>query len=114
VLLAAVGLAAASAVLKFVTGYWAARRSGISIPGRVRTGATLIAHGEFSIVIAGLATTSGQPARLGALAACYVLLLAIAGPFAARAADPLGRKLAVRARQRAALVSEHATRDLHR
>jgi CPA2 family monovalent cation:H+ antiporter-2 len=114
VLLAAVGLAVASAVLKFVTGYWAARRSGISIPGRVRTGGTLIAHGEFSIVIAGLAVTSGQPARLGALAACYVLLLAIAGPFAARAADPLGRKLAVRARERAALVSEHATRDLHR
>jgi CPA2 family monovalent cation:H+ antiporter-2 len=122
VLLAAVGLAVASAALKFVTGYWAAKRSGVSIPGRVRTGATLIAHGEFSIVIAGLAVTSGQPAKLGALAACYVLLLAIAGPFAARAADPIGRKLAVRARvrarvkaqQAAQLGSDHATGDLHR
>ncbi len=122
VLLAAVLLAIVTAAAKLAAGWWAARRAGISIPGRLRTGATLIAHGEFSIVIAGLAVASGQPARLGALAACYVLLLAIAGPVAARFADPVGRKLAARragrrsrrAAKTAGLLSGHATRDVHR
>jgi CPA2 family monovalent cation:H+ antiporter-2 len=107
VLLAAAGLAIASAAGKVVTGWWAARRRGLELVGRVRAGATLISHGEFSIVIAGLAVTSGQPARLGALAACYVLLLAIFGPLAARAADPLAHRLA-------RLDSEHATGRVHR
>ena len=100
-LLVASALAVVSVVGKVATGWWAARQRGISVPGRLRTGATLIAHGEFSIVIAGLAVSAGQPAKLGALAACYVLLLAIVGPLAARAADPLGRKLAKRQAERA-------------
>src|ERR1700712_5175199 len=95
-LLVGAALALVSVVGKVYTGWWAAKRRGISVPGRLRTGATLIAHGEFSIVIAGLAVSAGQPAKLGALAACYVLLLAIVGPIAARVGDPLGRQLAVR------------------
>jgi CPA2 family monovalent cation:H+ antiporter-2 len=110
VLLAAVVLAVLSAGGKVATGWWAARRSGIDLAGRVRAGATLISHGEFSIVIAGLAVSSGQPARLGALAASYVLLLAIVGPLAARAADALAAKLP----RSSALDSGHATGRLHR
>ena len=109
VLLAAAVLAIASAAGKALTGWWAAGRRGIEADGRVRAGATLISHGEFSIVIAGLAVTSGQPARLGALAACYVLLLAIAGPLAARAADAV-RRPSMRPR----LDSAHATGSVHR
>jgi CPA2 family monovalent cation:H+ antiporter-2 len=100
VLGAAVLLALASAAGKVFTGWVAARRSGVSVPGRVRAGATLIAHGEFSIVIAGLAVDSGQPHRLGALAAAFVLSLAALGPVAARFADPVGRWLALRQRRR--------------
>jgi CPA2 family monovalent cation:H+ antiporter-2 len=122
VLLAATALALISVAGKLITGIWAAKRQGVSIPGRWRTGATLIAHGEFSIVIAGLAVAAGQPARLGALAASYVLILAIVGPVAARVADPFGRWLARRkadkvgpkAPESSALVSAHAPRDLHR
>jgi monovalent cation:H+ antiporter-2, CPA2 family len=110
VLLAAAVLAVLSAAGKAATGWWAAGRREIDLTGRVRAGATLISHGEFSIVIAGLAVSSGQPARLGALAASYVLLLAIAGPLAARAADPLSRRLI----GLPALDSGHATRRLHR
>jgi monovalent cation:H+ antiporter-2, CPA2 family len=113
VLLAAAVLAVGSAVGKLLTGWWAARRKGISIPGRLRTGATLIAHGEFSIVIAGLAVSAGQPARLGALAASYVLLLAVAGPLAARVADPLGRRLALRRAAATRLGSRNAPGHLH-
>ncbi len=100
-LLVASALAVVSVVGKLATGWWAAKRRGISVPGRLRTGGTLIAHGEFSIVIAGLAVSAGQPAKLGALAACYVLLLAFVGALAARAADPLGRRLAKRLAARA-------------
>jgi CPA2 family monovalent cation:H+ antiporter-2 len=110
VLLAAAVLAVVSAAGKVAGGWWAAGRRGVALAGRVRAGATLISHGEFSIVIAGLAVASGQPARLGALAASYVLLLAVVGPLAARAADPVARRLA---RPRA-LDSGHATRRVHR
>jgi monovalent cation:H+ antiporter-2, CPA2 family len=96
VLAVAALLAVTSAGGKLVTGVWAAKRQGISIPGRWRAGATLVAHGEFSIVIAGLAVGAGQPQRLGALAASYVLLLAIAGPLLARYSEPFGRMLAKR------------------
>ena len=40
-------------------GIWAAKRAGIGVPGRFRARAALIARGEFSIVIAGLAVASG-------------------------------------------------------
>jgi Kef-type K+ transport system membrane component KefB len=44
----------------------------------------LVARGEFSIVIAGLAASAGAGSRLGALATAYVLILVIVGPLAAR------------------------------
>jgi len=49
---------------------------------RLRAGLTLVAHGEFSIIIAGLGV-SLEP-RLGPLAAAYVLIMAILGPITAR------------------------------
>lgn len=82
-------LALATAVTKVLTGFWAAKRAGIAVPGRFRAGAALIARGEFSIVIAGLAVTSGAvPRELAALATAYVLLMAITGPLAARFVEP--------------------------
>jgi hypothetical protein len=44
-------------------------------------------QGRVSIVIAGIGVTAGIEPELGPLAAAYVLLLAIAGPIAARFAD---------------------------
>ncbi|MEJ1179974.1 MULTISPECIES: cation:proton antiporter [unclassified Pseudarthrobacter] len=82
-------LAIITAVTKMVTGIWAAKRAGIARPGRFRAGAALIARGEFSIVIAGLAVASGVvPDELAALATAYVLLMAIIGPLAARYVEP--------------------------
>ncbi len=93
----ALGLAAALAVVtattKVVTGWFSARAGGIDRPGRLRAGATLVARGEFSIVIAGIAVAEGIESRLGPLAAAYVLMLAVSGPLLARVADPLSRKL---------------------
>ena len=45
----------ATTVTKLATGWWAAQRQGIGQLGRARAGAALVARGEFSIVIAGLA-----------------------------------------------------------
>ncbi|MDP8970301.1 MAG: cation:proton antiporter, partial [Actinomycetota bacterium] len=80
---AALALGAVTAVTKLATGWWAARRVGVLTRGRWRAGATLIARGEFSIVIAGLGLAAGLDERLGALAAAYVLLMAVLGPVAA-------------------------------
>lgn len=85
----ALGLALTTAVTKFGSGYWAAKRAGVGIPGRWRAGMTLIARGEFSIVIAGLAVAGGVEADLGPVSATYVLVLALAGPLLARFSDTI-------------------------
>jgi len=89
VLLGAAGLAIATIFSKIATGWWAARRSGIDGLARFRAGVSLVAHGEFSIVIAGLAVTAGLEPQLGTFSAAYVLLLAVLGPVLARITEPL-------------------------
>jgi CPA2 family monovalent cation:H+ antiporter-2 len=84
-------LALAGIATKVMTGWWAARRAGVGTMGRFRAGAALVARGEFSIVIAGLAVAAGVNPKLGPLAASYVLLLAIMGPLAARFVEPVTR-----------------------
>ncbi|MEU3949325.1 cation:proton antiporter [Streptomyces sp. NPDC029526] len=93
VILPAFGLAVVTALTKIATGYWAARRAGISPKGSWRAGGTLVARGEFSIVIAGLAVTAGVEPRLGPLATAYVLILVVLGPLAARYTEPIALRL---------------------
>jgi len=82
VLRVALALAAITIVTKTLTGYLATTGKGIPKRERMRAGLTLVAHGEFSIVLAGLATEI-EP-RLAALSAAYVLLMAVLGPALAR------------------------------
>jgi monovalent cation:H+ antiporter-2, CPA2 family len=89
VLLAAAALATVTAATKVATGWWAARRAGIGQRGRWRAGTALVARGEFSIVIAGLAVSAGRESDLGPLAAAYVLILAVVGPLLARVPSPM-------------------------
>ncbi|MGV9647636.1 cation:proton antiporter [Streptomyces sp. NPDC003554] len=96
VLLPALVLAAVTALTKIATGYWAAKRAGISAKGRWRAGGTLVARGEFSIVIAGLAVTAGIEPSLGPLATAYVLILVILGPLTARYTEPVALRLTAR------------------
>ncbi|WP_073949022.1 cation:proton antiporter [Streptomyces kebangsaanensis] len=93
VLLPALALAIVTTLTKTATGYWAAKRAGISVKGRWRAGGTLVARGEFSIVIAGLAVTAGIEPSLGPLATAYVLILVVAGPLTARYTEPIARRL---------------------
>lgn len=78
---------------KLLSGWVAATSVGAGVPGRIRAGTALIARGEFSVVIAALGSGTADGADLGALAAAYVLLTAVAGPFAARfASSPTPRR----------------------
>jgi monovalent cation:H+ antiporter-2, CPA2 family len=85
-------LGLAGVASKLITGWVAARKAGVAVPGRIRAGTSLIARGEFSVVIAGLALGSGLEPRLGPLATAYVILMAVIGPIATRVADPLTRR----------------------
>jgi K+:H+ antiporter subunit KhtU len=84
----AAALAAVSLITKLATGFLAAARAGLGVQERIRAGAALIARGEFSIVIAGLAVAAGINSHLAPLTAAYVFVMAITGPLAARAAEP--------------------------
>ena len=77
-----------SVVTKLVSGGYAAARAGIGRRGRLRAGSALVARGEFSIVIAGLAATAGY-SEIGPLASAYVVLLGVAGPLLTRFAGRL-------------------------
>jgi CPA2 family monovalent cation:H+ antiporter-2 len=88
----AVLLGLAGIASKLVTGWLGARKAGVAVPWRIRAGTSLIARGEFSVVIAGLAIGSGLESRLAPLATAYVILMAVVGPVATRVADPLTRR----------------------
>lgn len=78
----AVALAAVTAATKVATGVFAARRDGVARRGQSRAGTALIARGEFSLIIIGLAGSS--IAGVAPLATSYVFVVAIAGPVLAR------------------------------
>ena len=78
-LLAAVGIGT-----KLATGSIVCRPLGIGRKGRLRAGATLSARGEFSIVIASLGAATADGEDLGAVAAAFVLITAIASPVMAK------------------------------
>ena len=54
VLVVALVLAAVTTLAKVLTGYLSTRGAGLAQRLRLRAGFMLVAHGEFSIVIAGL------------------------------------------------------------
>ncbi len=102
VLVPAIILAALTMGTKTLTGYLAARRAGIAIPGRWRAGLVLTPRGEFSIVIAGLAVGSGLEPQIAPLAAAYVLITIVVGPLLARIPDATWFKNGVKRRRLAA------------
>jgi CPA2 family monovalent cation:H+ antiporter-2 len=94
VLAPAFALAVLTVLTKVATGYWAAKRAGIAARGRWRSGGALVARGEFSIVIAGLAVSAGAvDPSLGPMATAYVLLLVVMGPLAARFTEPVAQRI---------------------
>ncbi len=92
----ALPVAAAVAVTVFgnlVAGIVAARLQGFGRIEAANIGLSVLARGEFSLILASLAVVAGLDGRLGPFAAAYVLVLAIAGPLAASRSDVLARLL---------------------
>jgi monovalent cation:H+ antiporter-2, CPA2 family len=106
VLLPAALLAVVGVATKVLTGWAAGRRAGVGSAGRLRAGVTLVARGEFSIIIAGLVAASVTPSFAPTVAA-YVLIMAVLGPLAPRLADPLVHHLARRDAKRR--IADHGT-----
>jgi CPA2 family monovalent cation:H+ antiporter-2 len=96
----AVGAALLSLVGVVIAGMIVGARAKLSVVGSLNTSFTLLARGEFSIIIVNLAIAGGLLTVLQPFAALYVLILASASPLLAKESDRiydlslrLGRRL---------------------
>jgi CPA2 family monovalent cation:H+ antiporter-2 len=80
-------------VLCVAAGVLAARIHGLRRMAAANIGLTVLARGEFSLVLAALALSSGLDPRLGAFTAGYVFALAVIGPVAVTASAGIARLL---------------------
>ncbi|MGN7456070.1 cation:proton antiporter [Paenibacillus pasadenensis] len=76
----ALGAVAITLVGNFAAGMLAGRSAGIPPYASAKIGLTIVARGEFSIIMANLAMAGGLAAIIQPFAALYVLILAILGP----------------------------------
>ena len=83
----AVGAALLSLVGVVVAGSIVGRRAGLPAVGSLNTSFTLLARGEFSIIIVNLAIAGSLLPVLQPLAALYVLILASASPLLAKESE---------------------------
>ena len=83
----AIGAALLSLVGVTFAGLIVGRRAELSPVGSLNTGFTLLARGEFSIIIVNLALAGGLMPVLQPFAALYVLILASASPLLAKESE---------------------------
>ncbi len=98
-------LAAITMSTKVLTGYLAAKKAGIGLPGRWRTGVALMPRGEFTVIIAGLAVSAGVQPLIAPLAATYMLITVISGPVLARITDTAWFKQRMKTAKRAGVLA---------
>ncbi|MGC7102377.1 cation:proton antiporter [Amycolatopsis lurida] len=80
-------------VLNLAAGAFAAKLHSYDRQQGVDIGLTVLTRGEFSLVLATMATAAGLDARVAPFVAGYVLLLAIIGPLAVIRSEWLTRRL---------------------
>ena len=83
----AVGAALLSLIAVVIAGLIVGRASKLHTVGSLNTGFTLLARGEFSIIIVNLAIAGGLLAILQPFAALYVLILASGSPLLAKESE---------------------------
>lgn len=76
----AFGAALITIVGNVVAGMISGRKAGLSHKASTNIGLTIMARGEFSIIVADLGITAGLNTILTPFTALYVLILALAGP----------------------------------
>jgi CPA2 family monovalent cation:H+ antiporter-2 len=85
--------AALTLVMNVLAGLLVARVYHYGIEPAAEIATTLVARGEFALILAAMAASAGLDARLAPFIAGYVLVLAVAGPIAAGHAPLLARAL---------------------
>lgn len=80
----ALGAAVLTIAGNFAAGMISGRKAGLSHKASTNIGLTIIARGEFSIIVANLGITAGLNPILTPFTALYVLILAVAGPLLAK------------------------------
>jgi monovalent cation:H+ antiporter-2, CPA2 family len=83
-------------ILNLAAGVFAARIYGYGPRAAANIGFTILARGEFSLILASLAVVAGLDPRMGPFVAGYVLILAIAGPLLAAQSKRLAAYLPAR------------------
>lgn len=83
----AVGAVIISIIGVTLAGLIVGKRAGLSPVGALNTGFTLLARGEFSIIIVNLALAGGLSTILQPFAALYVLILASVAPLLAKESE---------------------------
>lgn len=76
----ALGAIALTIICNFVAGMLAGRNAGLSHKASANIGLTIMARGEFTIIVANLGIAGGLAPILKPFSALYVLVLAILGP----------------------------------
>lgn len=76
----ALGAIALTIICNFVAGMIAGRNAGLSHKASANIGLTIMARGEFTIIVANLGIAGGLAPILKPFSALYVLVLAILGP----------------------------------
>ena len=79
-----------------IAGVLAARIQKLGAYAAANIGLTVLARGEFSLILASLALAAGLDGRIGPFTAGYVLVLAIAGPLAASRSHVLATRFPAR------------------
>lgn len=85
-----------SIVLNMTAGVIAARLQGYGRTAAANIGLTILGRGEFSLILATLATAAGLDPRIGPFVALYVLSLAVIGPVLAARSTTFARMLPAR------------------
>jgi CPA2 family monovalent cation:H+ antiporter-2 len=80
-----------SLVLALAAGVFAARINGLDRLAAGNIAFSVVARGEFALILVVLATDAGLDARLAPFAAVYVLSLAVISPLLASRSDVLAR-----------------------
>jgi K+:H+ antiporter subunit KhtU len=84
---------AMTTTLSIIAGAIVTRIYGFTAAAGANVAFTMLARGEFSLILASLAVSAGLDARIGPFVAGYVLVLALAAPLLAANTDRIARRL---------------------
>lgn len=80
----AIGAVLLTILANMIAGMMAGRKAGLSHKASTNIGLTVMARGEFTIIVANLGISAGLMPMLKPFSALYVLILAILGPLLAK------------------------------